>query len=238
MALFLPVEIIHATESSNRVANNIYHCWLFHSKISEIQIILMFQQNIFLVTFFELFFHMIYQIFFTTFSGSIFAGRWWFRNFRRYRVRNLRIAKFCKPVPYSIVEICCTGSFIKTWRLIIQNKIISFWQTWNYIFHRCWSFSVFISKSYNFPPIGARYTYFQPIRERFKGIHIFRFFLLNEPISADWLQFNCCFDCSLSKWTWPSGTKCIKLKQSNQSCSEINMNKHVAIITQLKNFNS
>ena len=69
MALILPVEIIHATESSDGITNNVYHCWLFHSKISEIQIILMFQQNIFLVTFFELCFHMIYQIFFATFSG-------------------------------------------------------------------------------------------------------------------------------------------------------------------------
>ena len=75
LCLVVPVEIIHATESSDRIANNVDHCWLFHSKVSEIQIILMFQQNIFLVTFFELFFHMIYQIFFTTFSGLTSAGR-------------------------------------------------------------------------------------------------------------------------------------------------------------------
>ena len=66
----LPVEIIHATESSDGVTNNIYHCWLLHSKIGEIQIILMFQQNIFLIAFFLLRFHVIYQIFFAALAGS------------------------------------------------------------------------------------------------------------------------------------------------------------------------
>ena len=56
----VPVEIIHATKSSDGVADNIYHCWLLHSKIGEIQIILMFQQNIFLIAFHLLRFHVIY----------------------------------------------------------------------------------------------------------------------------------------------------------------------------------
>ena len=69
LCLVVPVEIIHATESSDGIANNVDHCWLFHSKVSEIQIILMFQQNIFLVAFLLLCLHVIYQIFFATFFG-------------------------------------------------------------------------------------------------------------------------------------------------------------------------